>query len=235
MTLFHKLLGAKQEGKEIALVLFDLSSAFDTVDHGILLQKLSIYGFSNQATKWVKSYLQDRTQRVVVSGKMSTSVTIDTKGTPQGSRLSPLLFLVLMSDLNLHTKGTLSNYADDTQLTIFEETEEKTRKSASEEANAIIKFFEGVKLCNNADKAALIYNSKGKHKNVEMEIGGEILKSKETEKLLGLNISSNLDWEKHVHLLCITLKQRLGMLARVKNKVNKEKLKTISEAIFMSK
>ena len=134
--------------------------------------------------------------------KKSESVTID-KGTPQGSRLSPLLFLVLMSDLNLHTKGTLSNYADDTQLTIFEDTEEKTRKRASEEADSIIRFFQGVKLCNNADKAALIYNSKGKHKEIEMNVGGEILKSKETEKLLGLNISSSLDWQKHVDKLCI--------------------------------
>ena len=163
LTLFHKLLRAKEDGKEIALILFDLSSAFDTVDHSILLDKLAIYGFTNLAIDWVRSYLEDRTQRVVVSGKNSESVTID-KGTPQGSRLSPLLFLVLMSDLNLHTEGTLSNYADDTQLTIFEDTEEKTRKRASEEADAIIRFFQGVKLCNNADKAALlIYNSKGKH------------------------------------------------------------------------
>ena len=139
-----------------------------------------------------------------------------------------------MSDLNLHTKGTLSNYADDTQLTVFEETEEKTRKIASEEADSIIRFFQGVRLCNNADKAALIYNSKGKHKEIEMNVGGEVLKSKETEKLLGLNISSNLDWQKHVDLLCITLKQRLGILARTKTKVNKATLKIIAEAIFMS-
>ena len=91
----------------------------------------------------MRSYLQDRSNKVSVSGKLSHSVTID-KGTPQGSRLSPLLFLILMSDLNLHTKGTLSNYADDTQLTIFEENEEKARKNASEEANAIINFSQGV-------------------------------------------------------------------------------------------
>ena len=182
----------------------------------------------------MRSYLEGRTQRVAVSGKLSESVTID-KGTPQGSRLSPLLFLILMSDLNLHTKGSLSNYADDTQLAIFEETEEEARKKASEEAEAIIRFFEGVRLCNNADKAALIYNSNGKHKDIEMEVGGEVLRSKETEKLLGLNISSSLDWEKHVHLLCIALKQRLGMLARIKSKVTREKLKIIAEAIFMSK
>ena len=68
-----------------------------------------------------------------------------------------------------------------------------------------------------------------------MEIGGEILKFNQTEKLLGLNISSNLDWDTHVDLLCISLKQRMGLLARAKDKVTKEKLQIISEAIFMSK
>ena len=234
LTLFHKLMEAKEEGKEIALILFDLSAAFDTIDHNILLEKLSIYGFSKLSLDWMRSYLKDRTQRVVVSGKISKSVTVN-KGTPQGSRLSPLLFLILMSDLNLHTKGHLSNFADDTQLIVFEDTAEKAKETASTEANAIIRFFEGVKLCNNADKAAIIYNSKGKHQDVEMEIGGETLKSKQSEKLLGVQISSSLDWSKHVDDLCFLLKQRLGIVARIKTKVRSEKIQLFSDAIFTSK
>ena len=58
---------------------------------------------------------------------------------------------------------------------------------------------------------------------------------KKTEKLLGLNISSNLDWDTHVDMLCISLKQRMGLIARAKDKVTKHKLRIISEAIFMSK
>ena len=90
-----------------------------------------------------------------------------------------------MADLNLHIKNVdechLSNFADDTQLTTIEETEEKAIEKTQEEARAIIAFFEGVKLCNNADKAALLWNSKGKHKDMEMEVGGEVLKSKEND------------------------------------------------------
>ena len=138
-----------------------------------------------------------------------------------------------MSDLNLHTNGNLSNFADDTQLTVFETTEDRTMQTATEEAGAIIRFFEGVKLCNNADKAALIYNSKGKHKYINMNIGGEELKSKESEK--GVKISSNLDWNNHVDDLCFTLKQRLGILSRIKDKVKGDPLKTIAEAICISK
>ena len=224
-----------EDNKEIALILFDLSAAFDLADHKILLQKCEIYGFSEQAIAWLRSYLKDITQRVMVSGELSSSVKIN-RGTPQGSRLSPLLFLIIMADLNLHTKkGHLSNFADDTQLTALEENEEKARQVAQEEAQSVISFFEGVKLCNNPDKAALIWNGKGKHRDIEMEVGGEILKSKETEKLLGMNISSSLGWDTHVDKLCHTLKQRLTLLTRIKQKVNCQKLKVISEAIFMSK
>ena len=69
-----------------------------------------------------------------------------------------------------------------------------------------------MQLKNNPDKAALIYNSKGKEKKIEMEVGGEVLKTAESEKLLGLNVNSDLNWSTHVSKLCTTLNQRLGLL-----------------------
>ena len=126
-----------------------------------------------------------------------------------------------MSDLNLHVQnGSLTNIPDDTQLTTIEETEERAINATKEEANNIIKFFNNVQLKNNPDKAALIYNSKGKGKKIEMEVGGKLLKTSESEKLLGLNINSDLTWTTHVEKLCATLKQRLGLLRRIKYKIN---------------
>ena len=108
---------------------------------------------------------------MVVTGELSESSIVN-RGTPQGSRISPLLFLILMSDLNLHAKkGLLTNFADDTQLTTVEETEEKAIKATKEEADKIIAFFNNVQLKNNPDKAAMIYNSKGKKKKIIMKVG----------------------------------------------------------------
>ena len=90
-------------------------------------------------------------------------------------------------------------------------------------------------MCNNPDKAALLWNSSGKHKEIEMEVGGETLKSTESEKLLGVVINSNLDWSTHVDNLCSTLKKRISLLRRIKERVNSEKLDMISDAIFTSK
>ena len=124
-----------------------------------------------------------------------------------------VLFRICKSSLE-PTKGILTNFADDTQLTTVEETEEKAKQTTKEEADRIIEFFSSVQLKNNPDKAALIYNSKGKEKKVQMEVGGVTLETKASEKLLGLTVNSDLNWTSHVEKLCTTLKQRLGFFEK---------------------
>ena len=235
LTLFDNLMQAKGERQEIALLLYDLSSAFDTVDPGILIAKLKLYGFDKGAMSWVESYLSGRQQCVQVQGKVSEPMNIDI-GTPQGSRLSPLLFVVLMAELDLYTqRSTLTNYADDTQSIIIANSKRDMLDIVQAESAKVINFFGGVNLVNNPDKACIIYNSNGKGETMEMNIGGEALVSKEKEKLLGLYISSDLDWKAHVEELCTKLKQRLGLLRRIRYKIDSDKLKIVAEAIINSK
>ena len=119
LTLFNDLFEAKEKKKEILVVLYDLSSAFDTVSHEILLNKLQIYGLNKHAIKWLKSFLENRKQMVTVSGKKSNTLTTNI-GTPQESRLSPLLFICLLADMDLWTVNSkLYNFADDTQSIII--------------------------------------------------------------------------------------------------------------------
>ena len=142
-----------------------------------------------------------------------------------------------MADLNLWTNNSkLSNFADDTQSIIITDTKEELQEVTKEESGAVLDFFSGINLINNADKACLLYNSRGKRANINMEdIGGEELESKDSEKLLGLQVSAKLDWGVHIDKLCITLRQRLGLLRRIKCKIPREKLQMIAEAIFISK
>ena len=101
------------------LVLLDLSAAFDTVDHNILLRRLETsFGVTGDALKWFDSYLFGRTQRVIVDGKLSERCHLSF-GVPQGSCLGPLLFSVYASKLFEVIKSHLPHahaYADDTQL-----------------------------------------------------------------------------------------------------------------------
>ena len=112
--MFYTILEAKESKREIVVLLYDLSAAFDTVPHKILIDKLKLYDFDNDALYWMKSYLRDKKQIVDISNKESTAKNINI-GTPQGSKLSPLLFIILMADMDLWTRGSmLSNFADDT-------------------------------------------------------------------------------------------------------------------------
>ena len=192
LTLFDTIYEGKEMKKEILVVLYDLSSAFDTVSHEILLKKLKIYGLNEHAIKWIKSYLENRKQMVTISGKLSSAQEVEI-GTPQGSRLSPLLFLCLMADMDLWTEQSrLSNFADDTQSIIIADNQKEVLEITKKEANSIISFFESNNLVNNANKAAILYNSKGKGKNISVEnIGGETLNSINQEKLLGMYINSD--------------------------------------------
>ena len=105
--------------KVTLLVLLDLSAAFDTVRHDILLDRLRPrLGVTNQALNWFTSYLSDRTQRFVVNGGLSDTFSL-AQGVPQGSCLGPLLFTVNTRDL-FDSVGrhlpSVHSYADDTQL-----------------------------------------------------------------------------------------------------------------------
>ena len=80
-------------------LFIDLSKAFDTVDHSILLKKLELYGITDRNHGWLKSYLSNRRQFVQINEKEKTSLETISCGVPQGSILGPLLFLLYVNDL----------------------------------------------------------------------------------------------------------------------------------------
>ena len=118
ITLIDKITKSLDNGDIVISLFIDLKKAFDTVDHRIRLRKLYAYGIRGTMLKWIESYLSGRTQYVVFDGQESEIHGIQ-YGVPQGSILSPLLFILYMNDIcNVSDIFFAIMYADDTSLVV---------------------------------------------------------------------------------------------------------------------
>jgi hypothetical protein len=113
--LVDDLLKSLNSKKQTDLILLDFSKASDKVSHEKLLFKLYGYGMRGSSLKWIKGFLDDRHQSIVVNGSSSESLPVSS-GVPQNSVLGPLLFLVYINDLPQRVKSKVRLFADDTAI-----------------------------------------------------------------------------------------------------------------------
>ena len=151
-TCLHRVidewLEAIQEQEYIGVCFLDIEKCFDTIDHDILLQKLSYYGIYDKEMKWFKDYLMNRTQRVLCNGCLSKPEKIKI-GVPQGSILGPILFLLYINDISQHINGTCNLYADDIAIYTTADTVDNVNSSLQECVGNAMLWYENNRLVIN--------------------------------------------------------------------------------------
>ena len=197
-----------------AAVFMDLSKAFDTLNHELLIAKLEAYGFERQALSIILNYLTDRWQRTKVNSSFSTWSELLT-GVPQGSVLGPLLFNLYINDLFLQIRNTHPcNFADDTSLNSFDMSLEEVLRNLEHDTLSFIIWFEINFMKLNQDKCHFLTGA-NTNEHLWLKVGDEMIWESSEEKLLGVTIDKNLNFNAHLSKLCRKVAQKVSALARV--------------------
>ena len=195
-------------------VLMDLSKAFDTLNHELLIAKLHAYGFSKQSLALLYSYLTNRWQRTKIENSFSTWSEL-LQGVPQGSILGPLLFNIYINDLLwINTSTNICNYADDTTLYACDQELESVLLRLEHDCLLAIEWFDSNFMKLNRDKCHLLIAG-FKHQNHWLNVGGIKIWEKHHKKLLGITIDRELSFGIHVSNICKIVSRKLSALGRV--------------------
>ncbi|MCG8430763.1 MAG: hypothetical protein MJA29_06305, partial [Candidatus Omnitrophica bacterium] len=231
----------------VVLVMIDLSAAFDTIDHDILLRRLQhVFGITGVALKWLSSYLTDRHQSVVIDG-MSSKPVLLRYGVPQGSVLGPKLYtmytqplggLVGQSELDRHF------YADDAQL--YESFElsandalSLTAKNVEECVLVSGQWLSVNKLSRNDDKTEVIVlvpkHAKQLANNFTLKVGDSQISSSMTVRNLGVIFDTCMSMEPQVNSVCRSAYAQLRNIGKIRRYLTPGATKALVHGLVTSR
>ena len=243
--IFNKLLTELDNNHAVLVSLLDVSAAFDTVDHEILLKRLrETHGISGQALNWFASYLADRSMQVCVNGEYSKEITLDVS-LPQGSQLGPRLYsdytqpigrLIRILEIMFH------GYADDSQL--LRPVTSPTDLSnglvhLSSSINSIGKWMFDNKLKLNPDKTEfLVISSKRnqpKYDAPTLVLDDNAVPKVESARNLGVEIDSTLQLDAHIANITRISYFYIGWIMHIRKYISQDTTKSLVHAFILSR
>ena len=245
LRVVNDLLHAIDNDKVSVLLLLDLSAAFDTVDHQILLSRLqNIFGIRSTAFEWFQSYLKNRTQSVSI-GTFSSAPSDLKFGVPQGSVLGPVLFVLYTTPLSqIIQNHSISHqlFADDTQLhDSCSPTSTPTLTSNLQACTADIKtWMSENQLKLNDDKTeAMLFKPINPPLNYsspsEITVGEHDIPFSDQARNLGFILDSQLSMKQHVIKVCQIARTELRRISTVRKYLSDEAAKTLVTSCVLSR
>ena len=236
VQLYHTMCEAVDQKKELRIVFCDISKAFDKVWHKGIIYKLRAMGISGKLLKWFESYLQDRHQRVVISGSCSSWGHIQA-GVPQGSVLGPLLFLVYINDITRAVNSQIRLFADDTCLFITVDDPIVAADNLNSDLETISSWADRWLVTFSAPKteSLLVSLKHDSDQHPTLKLNNTDITEVENHKHLGLTFSSNLTWDKHVDEILMKAGSRIDVLSRLMYKLDRRTLEIMYTAFVRPK
>ena len=235
--LVSQIVKGQQEGLYTLSLFLDLSKAFDSLEHKVLLKKFERYGLRGITNSWFASYLQNRRMRVKCTtsstGKLEFSrYQTVTYGTPQGSCLGPLIFIIFTNDLYRQLMNTASLlFADDTTLYMTHRNLRYLKWCVEEDMKRLIAWFRANKLTLNLGKTVcVLFQNNGPRQTITLELDDVQIKSVREVKFLGMWLDDYLNWCTHVQKLILKMTRNLNLLKYNQNIMPQETKKLIYHA-----
>lgn len=225
--------------KKCITVFLDLAKAFDTIPHSLLLEKLENIGIRGTALNVFKSYLTDRKQAVKIKDYISEKATIKT-GCPQGTVISPILFLIFLNDLcNLSINGEIISYADDTCLIFEGDTWEQTLNTASNGLNIVYGWLNSHLLSLNIKKSTFLTFSITKAdepplNRIYFNNQLNFIEKRNSVKYLGVMVDNHLKWNIHTEFISSKLRKLIHKFYLIRDIFTRDILKNIYTALVES-
>ena len=213
----------------------DLSKAFDTLPHGLMIAKLHAYGISKSVCKFISSYLSSRQQRVKL-GSYRSEWHFLKRGVPQGSVLGSLLFNIFINDLFYFLQGMcdLYNYADDNTLSYCHKEIKVVESHLTLASRTAIKWFKDCFMQANADKFQVALFTRCADAQIKINLEDTELNNQDCVRLLGLYIDRYLTFNHHVSEICKKAGRQLNGLARLSKVLSEESKYKIFYAFIIS-
>ena len=231
-------ISAAIDNNEFAIGVFlDLSKAFDTVNHEILVKKLHHYGVRGLPLELFIDYLKNRRQFVSI-GDFKSSLNVIKCGVPQGSNLGPLLFLIYINDIiSCSSLLKFLLFADDTSIICCNKDISVLVNTINDELTKLASWFCANKLSLNISKSSYIIFGRKSIPNstlLDISINTTPLSRVKNIKFLGVVVDEHLNWGDHIKYISLKIARGVGVIGKCRNTLPKSVLLNLYYSLVYS-